>query len=352
MSLSAPESSTCTWPIKGNDGSLQALDVAVVIVSYRTAELASRSIRSLEKERSEINIRVLVVDNDSGDYPQIAQAIERNDWSSWVTVIKAPRNGGFAYGNNFGIRHLYAVRVPDYIYLLNPDAEVRSGGIAMLARFLQKYRRAGIAGSEIFNVDGSAWSTAFRFPSMLSELEGALEMRAGSWLLSRYSVAMRMGSRPQQVDWISGASMMIRPAVIATIGSLDENFFLYFEETDFCFRARQAGFETWYVPSSQVMHIRGQSTGVTDLDLGPRRMPAYWFESRRRFFANTYGLRRAIVIDLAALLGHLLGAAKRRAMGRSKSGIPYFLRDFIRYSIILPRNRSVPPIRTFYPRSP
>ena len=88
--------------------------------------------------------------------------------------------------------------------------------------------------------------------------------------------------------------MMIRPSVLACIGGMDENYFLYFEETDFCYRAKQAGFPTWYVPESRVMHIMGQTTTVTDISAGPRRLPGYWFESRRRYFAVTYGIGKLI----------------------------------------------------------
>src|ERR1700722_11510521 len=97
-------------------------------------------------------------------------------------------------------------------------------------------------------------------------------------LFKRWIVAQIMPNVPQSIDWISGASMLIRSAVLDSIGGMDENYFLYFEETDFCYRAKKAGFATWYVPESRVMHIRGQSTKVTDLTTGPKRLPSYWFE--------------------------------------------------------------------------
>ncbi len=93
---------------------------------------------------------------------------------------------------------------------------------------------------------------------------------------------------------------------------MDENYFLYFEETDFCYRAKKAGFATWYVPESRVMHIMGQSTTVTDLTRGPKRLPSYWFESRRRYFAMTYGIGHAIGIDIVALLACSIGAREAR----------------------------------------
>ena len=323
------------------------LDVAVVIVSYKTADLAIRSVRSLQAERSNpgIRVRVVVVDNASGDGVAISQAIELNGWAGWVALVVSARNGGFGYGNNLGTARARSDTAPSYVYLLNPDAEVRPGAIATLARFLEAHPEAGIAGSGIVNSDGSDWPIAFRFPSLLSEVESGLAIGLLTRLLRRWTVARQMAKAPQQVDWICGASMMIRPSVLTAIGGFDENYFLYFEETDLCYRAARAGFQTWYVPASQVMHIRGQSTGVTAMTLGPRRLPAYWFESRRRYFAVTYGLPCAMAIDVVALSAHALGTAKRFLLGRRRTIVPHFLRDLLRSSVLWPKNRRFPPPR-------
>jgi GT2 family glycosyltransferase len=121
---------------------------------------------------------------------------------------------------------------------------------------------------------------------------------------------------------------------------MDENYFLYFEETDFCRRARNRGFTTWYVPDGRIMHIGGQSTGVTDLSGGLKRLPGYWFASRRRYFAVTFGVSRAILIDIVAIFAYSLGWLKRIALGRTNAVVPYFVRDLLRNSILWPRNRN------------
>lgn len=326
-----------------------ARDVAVVIVSYRTAKLAIESIRSVAAERSDpaVQIRVIVVDNASGDFQPICEAIEQNQWSSWVTAVLAPKNGGFAYGNNLGIQHAYSVAIPDFVYLLNPDAQVRRGAIAALVDFLESNETAGIAGSGIENPDGTEWLVAFRFPTLLSELNEGLSLSLLARFLSDSVVARQMTDNPEQVDWVCGASMMIRRSVLESIGGLDENYFLYFEETDFCYRARRAGFCTWYVPASRVMHIRGQSTAVTELTATPKRLPDYWFDSRRRYFAVTFGLGRATIIDVVALLAHSLGLMKRWLLNRRGTSVPYFVRDLFRHSLLWPRNRHLPPVRAF-----
>jgi N-acetylglucosaminyl-diphospho-decaprenol L-rhamnosyltransferase len=120
-------------------GKTRVLDVATVIVIYRSAQLTIESLRSIHAERSTLglHIRVIVVDNSSGDLAAIARAVELNEWSSWITLVQAPLNDGFAYGVNLGVERGYAEGVPDYIYLLNPDTQVRAGAIASLARFLE-----------------------------------------------------------------------------------------------------------------------------------------------------------------------------------------------------------------------
>jgi N-acetylglucosaminyl-diphospho-decaprenol L-rhamnosyltransferase len=319
---------------------MKVVDVAVAIVTYRSARLTIDSLRSIAAERSSstLDIRAIVVDNASEDGRPIAEAIAENGWWPWVTLVTAPKNGGFAYGNNVALQHACAEGPPRYLHMLNPDTIVRKGAIGALFRFLESHPEVGIAGSGLENPDGSRWPYAFRFPSVLSELEEGLRFWLTSRWLRRWAVLWPMTSMPQAVDWVSGASMMIRWSVIDRIGGFDENYFLYFEETDFCLRARKAGFSTWYVPESRVMHIAGQSTKVTAPKDALERLPAYWFESRRRYFAINHGTRYALITDTVAALAHGLGFLKRVALGRRRQGIPHFLTDLLKYSALWPRN--------------
>lgn len=322
---------------------MNEIDVAIAIVSYKSADLTIDCLRSIEAERRAgcVRIRVIVVDNASGDAPAIADAIEANLWSSWVTLVRAPRNGGFAYGNNLAFRIARDQSPPDYFHLLNPDTLVRSGAIGALVRFLEQHPDVGIVGSSFENLDGSDWPIAFRFPSLLSEIESGLQLGLASRFLRRWVVPIEMSAEPQPVDWVPGASMMIRPAVFDAIGGFDETYFLYFEETDFCLRARKAGYPTWYVPESRVMHIAGQSTKVTVRNVAFKRLPSYWFESRRRYFEVSYGSARAMAVDVVAVLAHAVGHLKRLAQRRTDRGVPYFVRDLAQHSALWPRSRKL-----------
>jgi N-acetylglucosaminyl-diphospho-decaprenol L-rhamnosyltransferase len=349
--LTASNAASIDTDGRGTDAAPHVFDVAVIIVSYRCARLTIACLRALQDERSNpaLRIRAVVVDNASGDIGEISRAVDENQWSSWVTLLAAPKNGGFAYGNNLGIEHACTGGVPSYFYLLNPDTEVRAGAVAALLQFLEAHPEAGIAGSSFETGEGEDWKIAFRFPTLLSELEQGLELRVATRLLNRWTVVQRLGESCEPVDWVSGSSMMIRPQVFAAVGGLDENYFLFFEETDLCWRARRAGFTTWYVPESRVMHVGGASTSMSST--ARTRLPPYWFESRRRYFAVTYGLAYAMLTDLVALGAHLLGAAKRMLPGHQHGGRPSFIRDLLHHSVLWSRNRDIPPFQSRIGRS-
>lgn len=309
-------------------------EVGIIIVSYKSAALTVDCLRSVaaERERCAIGLRCVVIDNASGDGPPIAEAIEANGWQDWARVVVAPRNGGFAYGNNLGLTELERDSRPQFVHLLNPDTVLHPGAIAALIDFLDAHPRAGIAGGIFENGDGSEWAIAFRFPSLLSEIEQGVKLGLVSRLLSRWRVPMHMGAAAAPVDWLSGASLMVRREVFSRIGGLDEAFFLYFEETEFCHRAKAAGFEVWYVPTSRVIHIAGQSTKVTERNVGPRRLPPYWFDSRRLYFTLTHGPAYSACADFIAIVLGWVGIAKSAVLGRLGTHVPHFLRDLFRHS--------------------
>jgi hypothetical protein len=264
-----------------------------------------------------------------------------------VTLVLAPKNGGFAYGNNLGIRTVYERGRPNYVYLLNPDTKVRPGAIAALVEFLEHHPQVGIAGGSFETEDGKEWPFAFRFPTLLTEIEHGVQLGFVTRCLPRWTVARSMNSVAQPTDWISGASMMIRPAVLSAVGGLDENFFLYFEETEFCHRARRAGFSTWYVPESRVMHVIGKSTNVDEKTRFSRRLPGYWFDSRRRYFAITHDVGFAALIDIVAIASCLIGLSKRTLLRRPST--PHYIRDLLAHSVLLRKNRRIAPLKCYLP---
>lgn len=329
-------------------GSEQKVRVLVVIVNYRSAQLTLTCLRSLMPERAlpELDIRVVVVENDSGD----AEVLERELAAfEGVTLIKAPRNGGFSYGNNIGFRHAYETGwLPDYFHLLNPDTRIYPGAVRELVRFMQSHPRAAIAGSKFENGDGTEWPYAFRFPTLLSEVEAGLKIGLATRLLENWMVLRKMPDEPTRVDWIPGASMLVRRELIEQLGGLDEEYFLYYEETDFCLKAQRNGWECWYVPASRVVHLAGQSTGVTSQDADTRPMPGYWFESRSRYFRRNHGRLYAALTTGATIAAHLVGDTKQRALRRGAVR-PGFVRGLLKRGALDLVSSDVPSERAFRP---
>ena len=314
----------------------------VVIVNYRTASLTIDCLRSLRDEVSSIpGARVIVTDNASGDrsVDDIAAAIATNQWSGWVQLLPLDHNGGFAYGNNSAIRPmLQSADPPDYVLLLNPDTLVREGALRELLKFMDEHSTVGIAGSRLENPDTTPQRSAFRFPGICSEIESGLRIGIVSRLLAQRVVAPPAPREQCPTNWVAGASMIIRKAVLDSIGLLDESYFMYFEEVDFCLRARDAGWACWYVPQSRVVHLVGQSSGVTDTKRANHRRPSYWFDSRRRFFLTHYGRARTLLADSLWAAGFSLWRI-RRALFRLPDPDPdRLLGDFLRYNFC-PRTR-------------
>jgi GT2 family glycosyltransferase len=276
----------------------------IVIVNYRTAELAMDCLRALSSQKTDLGGgRVLVIDNDSGDgsVDYLNSAIERENWLDWAGVMPLDHNGGFAFGNNAGIRvALSSANHVDYVMLLNPDTVARPNAVKSLIEFMDAHPKVGIAGSLLENTEGGVECSAHCMHSPLSELESGARLGFLSRLLYRYRVSPPPSGEAHSCDWVSGASMMVRRAAIERVGQMDDGYFLYFEEVDFCWRIKRAGWEIWYVPQSRVMHLEGASTGIR---VNAKRRAKYWYDSRRRFFVKHYGVIGLVVADMLWALG-------------------------------------------------
>jgi len=308
----------------------------IVIVNYRTPGLVIDLLRSLDAEARAEGLRAVIVENGSPDdsASQLRQAIDSAQWD-WAELIVCAKNLGFAGGNNVALRPILAqTPPPDYVLLLNPDTVVRPGAVRALIDFMEANPKVGIAGSGLENPDGSPQRSAFRFPSMASELENGLRLGIVSRLLRHALVAPPVEDRPHETGWVSGASMIVRRAVFDAIGPMDDAYFLYYEETDFCLRAKRAGWPCWYAPSSRVMHLAGQSTGVTDPRKPARRMPAYWFASRHRYFRKNHGWLYTKAADLAWAGGYALWRVRRVLQRKPDTDPPHLLGDFVRYNFL------------------
>jgi N-acetylglucosaminyl-diphospho-decaprenol L-rhamnosyltransferase len=201
-----------------------------------------------------------------------------------------------------------------------------------LVEFMDQNARVGIAGSRLEDPDGSPQRSAFRFQTPLTMLEWSLDLKVTSAILSRWAVAPPVTNERVETDWVSGASMIIRREVFEDIGLLDEGYYTYYDDIDFCFNAKRAGWPTWYVPESRVVHLIGKSTGVTNK---PERLPPYLFEARRRYFLKNHNPLYAAVTDACLITGLALRLVRMFLSRKKDTAAPHFLWDTIRHSVFL-----------------
>jgi N-acetylglucosaminyl-diphospho-decaprenol L-rhamnosyltransferase len=303
--------------------------VLTVILNWRTADMTLQAVAAAEVAMRGIAGEITVVDNDSGDGSFEKMQATLADRPR-IRVVQSGHNGGFGAGNNVGIRLGLADGTrPDFVYILNSDAFPEPDAIQHLVTYLQTHPQVGFAGSRIFGPDGADHTTCFRFPSVASEFEGAARTGPVSRLLAHRIVAIGVPPASGQVDWLAGASLMMRDSVLQTIGLFDEAFFLYFEETDLCRRARAAGWTTHFVRESRVEHIGSVSTGMKKWG----RVPGYWFDSRWLYFKKQGGTRHAIAATMAHVAGGLVLRLRRLVQPRVSPDAPHFLRDLVSHAV-------------------
>jgi len=316
--------------------------VLIVILNWRTAPMTLRATEAALVAMVGMRGAITIVDNDSGDgsFETLTAEVAARGWDRGETpvrVLQSGRNGGFGAGNNFGIRAgLPGGARPDYVYILNSDAFPEPGAIRALYDRLEAHPGTGFAGSSIRGEDGVPHCTAFRFPSIASEFEGAVRFGPISRLLQRRIVAFPIPEATQSVDWLAGASMMMRQDLLDRIGLFDESFFLYFEETELCRRVADAGMTIDYVRESEVVHIGSVSTGMKVW----QRMPGYWFDSRLHYFTKVHGRAYATLATFALISGAVLWRARLLIQRKDRQDPPLFLRDLIAHSLRAVNNRA------------
>ena len=311
------------------------MTLLTVILNWRTPDMTLRSVESALTALEGIDGALVVVDNDSGDgsYDRLTAEVTARGWDMGpqsVRVLQSGHNGGFGAGNNYGIRAgMPDGSKPDYVYILNSDAFPAPDAIRALLTHLETHPETGFAGSYIHGPEGEPHRTAFRFPSILGEFEQNIRFGPVSRLLKNHIVAQPLPTITTRVDWLAGASMMMRQSVLDQIGLFDETFFLYFEETDLCRRAARAGWPTDYVVESRVAHIGSVSTGMKTWT----RIPRFWLDSRLHYYVKNHGPDYAFAATLATLAGGILWRARLLIQRKDRGDPPRYLRDMVAHGL-------------------
>lgn len=292
------------------------LDLTVVVVSWNTRDLLDRSLETLKEDlerSSNLETEVYVVDNDSKD-GSAAMVAEKH---GWATLIANDDNLGFAKANNQVLRQAKG----RYVLLLNPDTEVEPGALKTLIEFLEAHPKAGIVAPQLLNSDGSIQRSCRQFPTftgMLFELVGLSKLFPKGSKMGTTFRAYKMldweHDDEREVDQPEGACLLLRREVLEEVGLLDEGYFMLFEEVDWCYRIKKAGWQIWFTPKTRVMHHYGQSIKQVKARMilsSHRGLYRFW---RKHYRGNRWYLDGFAYSSLMALAYFRIASHKLKSM--------------------------------------
>ena len=301
------------------------MSLAIIVINFRTPQYTIDCLASLVPERADVpGLRVLLVENASGDdsVARITEAISRNGWGDWVEFLPQEKNLGFAGGNNVGIRKLLAEsQPPEFVLLLNSDTLVHRGCLAKAVERMRKEPDIGNLSCMLRNRDGSvqnvcrrfarpdretlrAFGLPYRFPRMF----GWADTEDPGW--DREKTA-------RDVEWIGGAFMLLRMEVLRKIGGMDESFFFYGEDIEFCHRIWRNGWRVSFDPAGEITHFGGGSSDPTRLP--DRRKVILMWIARFRVQNKCYGALAALWLRCVYTLSVALNLLAMLLTGRRGS---------------------------------
>lgn len=280
--------------------------LSILIVNWNVRDLLRDCLRSIERGRGALEVEVIVVDSASGDDSVAMVAAE----FPWVTLRPQSENVGFPRGNNIALAEARG----DHLLLLNPDTVVLDDALTVMVAYLEKNPEVGAVGPQLLNPDGSVQSSRRRFPTLATGFfESTWLEGVAPGVLRRYYALDLPDDRMADVDWLVGACIMIPRGVYEQIGGLDEAYFMYSEELDWCRRIKEAGWRVVYHPGARVVHHVGKSSeqAVTARHINFQR-------AKLRYFLKYHGRAAAGVLRnflLASYAWELLIEAAKGALG-------------------------------------
>ena len=223
--------------------------LSIIIVSFNTRKLTLDAITSVYREGSKLTKQIIVVDNNSQDGSiQALRKLGENDKE--IVLIENKENLGFAKANNQAIK----IAKGSYILLLNSDTEIIPGALGKLVAFADKTPDAGVIGAKLLNHDGSTQPSCYNFPKLCLAINEYFLGKKG--LTSKFAPHVKQAA---EVDAVVGAAFLITPKAIRKVGLLDERYFFYFEDLDYCRKVKKAGLKTYYLSEAKIYHYHGAS---------------------------------------------------------------------------------------------
>ncbi len=291
-------------------------EIVVSIINYRTPEMTIESAQSVLEQFEGVNGEVVIVDNLSGD--NSIDVLE--GWLSTlpndapIRLIRSPANLGFSGGHNLGM----AAVIANYYLILNSDALLRPGFIDRILLEARAHPEAGFIAPRLEGDDGSVQNSCFRFPSPIGEFIRGANTGVITKVLNGHYTSMGIDPDPSQIEWASFACILVNAQMYQEIGPMDEGFFLYFEDAEYCLRGRRAGWHVHHCPEARAVHFRGGSGPVKKMLIERKRLPAYFYSSRTRFMYLAYGRFGLWRANILWLFGHTI-AVTRKLAGRKNN---------------------------------
>ena len=288
-------------------GGAAEVDLSVVIPSYNTRELMEQALRTVDEASEGLRVQVIVVDNASRDGSQ--EMVEAG--FPHVELIRNDRNLGFGGANNIAFERVKG----RHVLLLNSDTIVGADTLRTLVEFMDEHPEAGAAGCRILNPDGSLQLDCRRgFPTPSAafyKLTGLSRLFPRSRRFARYNLTYLDPEETSEVDALSGSCMIVRGRVLEEVGGFDEDYFMYGEDLDWCFRMGRAGWKIYYVPATQIIHFGGASGRAESMRIQFRKSSAMstfvskHMRDRYRFFPVWMLHAGILAYGLYSFLGHL-----------------------------------------------
>ena len=300
------------------------LELLVVIVCYKAVDLTIACLESLSSQISVVpRTKVAICENGTGvdAVEALEHAIVRNGWTDWTRLKAIHPNRGFSGGNNAILRDVLGwPRPPQYIMLVNADTIVKPGALAHLHAAIEADPKLGIVGPRLVGEHGEGQVSCFRGPSALSEFLRAAQTGPIHRLFGRSNFELAPAPSITNFDWVSFACAIIRSDVLCDVGLLDEGFYLYFDDADYCRRARRAGWSIGNCENAVVVHLVGRSNSVPSDAKARRRRPRYFYASRSRYFAKHFGRGGLWLANLGWTVGRWISLF-RELIGHKKRHI-------------------------------
>ena len=292
----------------------EVIRLLVVIVNYKATDLTAECLKSISLQIGDVEgVRVAVCENGTGeeDAEKIQNVIDKNQWGDWCRLTAVMPNRGFSGGNNVILEAAEALNNPPENYLLiNADTVVREHALKELMLAADMNPDAGIISPRLEWPDGTPQISCFNFINPISEFIDSAHTGYLTKILNRFDVPIDVIDEPSWPPWTTFACALIRREVVRQVGFLDPGYFLYFDDPDFCRRARMCGWRVLNWPKSRVVHLRGQSNPVKSLTIERKQRPSYFYASRARYFAKFYSTPGLWLANMLWLSGRLISLCR------------------------------------------